>query len=37
MLHAFQKKSPSDKRTATVDVDLISERLKRAREGYETK
>ncbi|RWB70768.1 MAG: hypothetical protein EOQ50_23540 [Mesorhizobium sp.] len=37
VLHAFQKKSPSGKRTATSDVDLIGERLKRAREDYETK
>lgn len=36
VLHAFQKKSPSGKRTATTDVDLIGERLKRAREDYET-
>src|SRR4051794_17399522 len=33
--HAFQKKSPSGKRTATSDVELIAERLKRAREDYE--
>ncbi|CAN7579456.1 type II toxin-antitoxin system RelE/ParE family toxin [Mesorhizobium sp. LjRoot246] len=37
VLHAFQKKSPSGKRTATTDVDLIGERLKRAREDYEKK
>nr|WP_244440012.1 type II toxin-antitoxin system RelE/ParE family toxin [Mesorhizobium metallidurans] len=36
VLHAFQKKSPSGKRTATTDVDLIGERLKRARGDYET-
>ncbi len=36
VLHAFQKKSPSGIRTALVDVDLIRERLKRAREDYET-
>jgi phage-related protein len=35
VLHAFQKKSPSGKRTASVDVELIGERLKRAREDYE--
>lgn len=34
-LHAFQKKSPSGKRTATMDVELIGERLKRARDDYE--
>ena len=37
VLHAFQKKSPSGKRTAMTDVDLIGERLKRAREDYETR
>jgi phage-related protein len=35
VLHVFQKKSPSGKRTASVDVELIGERLKRAREDYE--
>lgn len=35
VLHAFQKKSPSGKRTGTMDVELISERLKRARDDYE--
>jgi phage-related protein len=35
VLHAFQKKSPSGRRTAAIDVNLISERLKRAREDYE--
>ncbi|MFC3322901.1 type II toxin-antitoxin system RelE/ParE family toxin [Mesorhizobium cantuariense] len=37
VLHAFQKKSPSGKRTATTDVDLIGERLKRAREDHEAR
>jgi phage-related protein len=36
VLHAFQKKSPSGIRTAQADIDLVSERLKRAREHYET-
>ena len=36
VLHAFQKKSPSGIRTAQSDIDLISERLKRARQDYET-
>jgi phage-related protein len=36
VLHAFQKKSPSGIRTAKQDVDLVSERLKRAREHYES-
>lgn len=35
VLHAFQKKSPSGKRTAIPDVELIGERLRRAREDYE--
>lgn len=35
VLHAFQKKSPSGKRTATMDVELIGERLKCARDDYE--
>jgi phage-related protein len=37
VLHAFQKKSPSGARTATVDVELIRERLKRAREDHESR
>ncbi len=36
VLHAFQKKSPSGIRTAKTDIDLVGERLKRAREQYET-
>lgn len=35
VLHAFQKKSPSGIRTANVDVELIEQRLKRAREDFE--
>ena len=35
VLHAFQKKSPSGKRTAKRDVDLVAQRLKVAREDYE--
>lgn len=35
VLHAFQKKSPSGVRTAQSDVDLIGERLKRARQDHE--
>jgi phage-related protein len=35
VLHAFQKKSPSGIRTAQTDIDLISARLKRAREHFE--
>jgi len=35
VLHAFQKKSPSGKRTAKRDVDLVAQRLKVAQEDYE--
>jgi phage-related protein len=34
VLHVFQKKSPSGKRTASKDLDLIRERLHRAEEHY---
>ena len=37
VLHCFQKKSPSGRRTAKTDVDLIGERLKAAREDYEVR
>jgi len=37
VLHAFQKKSPSGIRTATNDVELVRERLRRAREDHEGK
>jgi phage-related protein len=36
VLHAFQKKSPPGIRTAQTDIDLVSERFKRAREHFET-
>jgi phage-related protein len=36
VLHAFQKKSPSGIRTAQADIDLVHERLKRAREHFES-
>lgn len=36
VLHVFQKKSPSGIRTSKTDVDKVRERLKRAREHYET-
>jgi phage-related protein len=36
VLHAFQKKSPSGIRTAQTDIDIVSERLKRAREHFES-
>ena len=37
VLHCFQKKSPSGKRTSRGDVELISERLKAARADYEVR
>ena len=35
VLYCFQKKSPSGRRTASVDVALIHRRLKAARKDYE--
>lgn len=35
VLHAFQKKSPSGRRTAARDVNLVAERLKAAQRDYE--
>jgi len=35
VLHAFQKKSTKGIKTAKTDVDLISRRLKSAKEDYE--
>lgn len=35
VLHAFQKKSPSGIRTAQTDIELIRDRLRRARQDYE--
>jgi phage-related protein len=37
VLHAFQKKSPSGVKTALTDVKLIGQRLKTAKEDYETR
>jgi phage-related protein len=37
VLHCFQKKSPSGIRTAQKDVELVSRRLKMAREDYEAR
>ncbi len=37
VLHCFQKKSPSGKRTAKEDVDLIHARLASARADYEVR
>jgi phage-related protein len=35
VLHCFQKKSPSGIKTAKVDVNLVAQRLKAARNEYE--
>ncbi len=35
VLHAFQKKSKTGRKTPQGDVDLIGERLKRAQQDYE--
>jgi phage-related protein len=35
VLHAFQKKSPRGIRTARGDIELITQRLKIARQDYE--
>lgn len=35
VLHAFQKKSPSGIRTASLDANLVAARLKLARADYE--
>jgi phage-related protein len=35
VLHAFQKKSPRGKKTSRLDIELISERLRMARQDYE--
>jgi phage-related protein len=35
VLHCFQKKSPSGKRTAKTDIDLVHQRLKAATQHYE--
>jgi phage-related protein len=37
VLHAFQKKSPAGIKTARRDIEIISRRLKRAREDYEVR
>lgn len=37
VLHAFQKKSPKGIKTAQTDVELVSRRLKVAREDYEAR
>lgn len=35
VLHTFQKKSPKGIKTAPPDVEMVSRRLKVAREDYE--
>jgi phage-related protein len=37
VLHAFQKKSPKGIKTAQVDVDLVTRRLKVAQKDYEAR
>ena len=37
VLHAFQKKSPSEVRTARTDIKLIEERLEAAKVDYEAR
>lgn len=37
VLHCFQKKSPSGKRTAKTDIELIAKRLKLAQADHEVK
>lgn len=37
VLHAFQKKSPKGIKTAQIDVETVSRRLKVAREDYEAR
>lgn len=37
VLHAFQKKSKSGIKTPQEDIDLITKRLKRATEDYESR
>jgi phage-related protein len=37
VLHAFQKKSPKGIKTAQTDIELVSQRLKAAKEDYEVR
>lgn len=37
VLHSFQKKSPSGVRTSRLDVELIAQRLRLAKQDYETR
>ena len=37
VLHCFQKKSPSGRRTARTDVELVRRRLRAAKNDYEAR
>jgi phage-related protein len=37
VLHAFQKKSPRGIKTAQIDVELVTRRLKIAQQDYEAR
>jgi phage-related protein len=37
VLHAFQKKSPRGIKTARTDVQIVTQRLKLAKHGYEAR
>ncbi|MBZ5696773.1 MAG: type II toxin-antitoxin system RelE/ParE family toxin [Acidobacteriia bacterium] len=37
VLHVFQKKSPSGRRTPRTDVELIAERFRAAKQDYEVR
>ncbi len=37
VLHCFQKKSPTGRKTAKADVDLIAQRIKAALKDYVTR
>ncbi|MGA3295418.1 MAG: type II toxin-antitoxin system RelE/ParE family toxin [Candidatus Acidiferrales bacterium] len=37
VLHAFQKKSPSGRKTSRTDTELIAQRLRMARQDYEVR
>jgi phage-related protein len=37
VLHCFQKKSPRGIKTAKVDIDLVAQRFRAAREDYEAR
>lgn len=37
VLHCFQKKSPTGRKTASIDIDRIRRRLRAARDDYEAR